>query len=315
MENVAEKLYNSLATIQDIQKLIDEGETEGQYLECKSPQSPSLDRGLKQQLAEEVSAFTNTGGGVILWGVSTTHHQQSKMDVLSAIEEIGSVRNLKKQIDLATATTTEPQIISCQSKVILRVSGNTKGIIVTYIPPTPGDPIRTTTNREFFIRIGAERNKMPYETIKRMFAGTSGPDLFALFNNKIVVKQDDGSWRVPIVIQNNSSAAAKDAEVSVTVINDSACDQILSDGFIDQSNINPGKKIYMSDVHAPVFRGKGVVVGTLIVKMKKHKLTRRKLELGIDVFATNMRAKTFTMVIQLAKKGFSVKRAKTDYLY
>ena len=49
--------------------------------------------------------------------------------------------------------------------------------------------------------------------------------------------------------------------------------------------------------------------------MKKIKLSKRKLELNIDIFSSNMRAKTYTMIVQLAKKGFSVKKVSEKYLY
>lgn len=315
MTNPAEEFYSSLVTVGDIQRLISEGEVENQYLECKSPQAPILDRGLRQELAEAISGFANSGGGTILWGVSTTPHSHSKIDVLTQIEEIGAVRNFKKQIDLATITLMDPQTVSCQSKLILKNPSDTKGIIVTLVPPTSGDPVRSTTDREFYIRVGANFNKMPYETIKRMFAGSAGPDLAVLFDKRLVKKQSDGSWKIPIILKNHSSAAARDTEVSVTVSDETACESISSEGFIDQSEINPGKKIFMANVGRPIFRGRNSLVGSLIVIMKKQKFPRRKLELAVDIFATNMRAKQYIITVQLAKIGFAVKKIEEKYLY
>ncbi|MCX6702743.1 MAG: ATP-binding protein [Candidatus Wolfebacteria bacterium] len=315
MENIAEKLYRSLSSLSDIQRLIDNGETENQYLECKSPGEPRLDKGLKQQLAEAVSGFANTGGGVIIWGLSTTHHSHSGLDILTQVEEIASIKNFKIQIDLAAASVFEPQIISCQSKLLTKNPSDTKGLIITFIPPTNGDPIRSNIDGKFYIRVRDEFNEMPYETIKRMFAGTSGPDLSALFNNQLVKLRPDGSWDIPIGVGNNSSAAAKDVQVSVTVANKSSCDQISATGFSDESAVNPGVKIFMVDLRGPVFRGKNVIVGNLFVKMKKQKFSKRKLELIIDIFATNMRAKQYIMTVQLAKKAFTVKKTEEKYLY
>ncbi|MFA5954473.1 MAG: ATP-binding protein [Patescibacteria group bacterium] len=315
MENIAEKFFNSFTKMEDIEKLISEGETEGQYLECKSPQGPYFDKGLKSQLAKELSAFANAGGGVILFGVSTTKHKHSETDVLSQIEEVGAVKKFRKELDVITTTLIEPSIISCRSKVIFRNPSDSRGVVVTFVPPTPGDPIRSNLDREFYIRIGDDSSKMPYETVKKMFAGTAGPELSALFNDRLVKLEGDGSWKIPIILSNESSAAAKDTEVSVTVINGSACETISGEIFKDQSNVNPGSKVFMTDIDKPIFRGKNVVVGYIVVKMKKAKFYKRNLNLKIDIFASNMRAKTYTITIKLAKKGFSVMKTKSEYLY
>lgn len=316
MENIAEKSYHSINTIEDVEGLIADGETEGQYLECKgSPDQPSLNKDLKNKLAKTISAFSNTGGGILLWGVSTTRHNSSGSDVLSQVEEIAFIKKFVKQINLAAATLIEPQIISCKSKPILRKNTDTKGIAITFVPPTPGDPVRSTIDQEFYLRVGDKSNKMPYETIRKMFAGTASPDLYAVFNHPLVELQGDESWKIPIILSNNSSAVARDVEVSVTILNDKDCDRIRGEYFVDQSILNPGVKIFMASVKRPIFRGKNVVGGSMIVKMNKTKLSKRSLRLKIDIFASNMRAKTYTVTVKLAKKGFSVVKSQYGYLY
>ncbi|MCH7679724.1 hypothetical protein IID10_10235, partial [candidate division KSB1 bacterium] len=100
-----------------------------------------------------------------------------------------------------------------------------------------------------------EFKEMPYETIKRMFSGTAGPDLEPLFNDRLVELQTDGSWKIPFILANTSSAAAKDTEVSVTINNPTFCEKISTETFIDQSKINPGKRIFMVNLNRPVHRG------------------------------------------------------------
>ncbi len=315
MTNVASKLYDSLKKIQDIENLIKDGEFENQYLECKSPNPPQFNRGLKAEFASTISAFANSGGGIILWGVSTTRHKQGEADVLSQIEELGSINDFKRQADLQCQILIEPQIISCQSKVLTRNPKDSRGVLITLIPPSEGDPVRNSLDHEFYIRVGSAVSKMSYETIKRMFAGSSGPDLTALFDNRLVESQPNGAWKVPIILENNSSFAARDVSVSVTIENETSCESIRSDEFTDQSKINPGKKIFMGDLIKPIFRGKNILAGSLIIKMKKEKIAKRKLELKIDIFANGMRAKTYTMTAQLTKSGLTVKKTEAGFLY
>lgn len=315
MEEPAENFFESLSNFSDIELLISEGESENQYLECKSPQVSRLDNQLKTTLAKIVSGFSNTGGGVIIWGVATTHHTHSNLDMLTQIEEIADIKKFKQQVDLAIISSAQPQVISFKSKIILKNHSDTRGILITYIPATKSDPVQSSIDGKFYIRVRDEFNEMPYETIKRMFASTAGPDLKILFDDRLVNSEKDGTWEIPIVLENTSSTVARDAEVSVTILNPKDCEAISAITFLDQSNVNPGIHIYMTEVKSLIFRGKNLVVGRLKVKMKKEKLSKRKLEITIEIFASNMRAKIYTINIQLTKSGFVLKKTKEDYLY
>jgi len=310
----AKAIFNSLNSFEDIQRLIDEGEAENKYLECKSPRAPQLDRGLKSQLSQAISGFSNSGGGVIIFGVGVTKHLHSGLDILTQIEEIGSIKRFKQQIDLAVSTLSTPNIDLYRSKILTEKPSDTKGLIIIFIPPTSGDPIQADDDR-FYLRSRDEFVEMPYETLKRMFTGSSGPDLQPIFDDRLVKLQKDGSWRVPIILENNSSMAAKDTEVSVTINNVSSCEKITGEAFIDQSEINPNRKIFMVDIRGPIYRGQNTIAGHLIFKMKKVKIAKRKLDLTIEIFSMNMRAKTYSIIVQLTKKGLTVKKTESGYLY
>ncbi len=224
------------------------------------------------------------------------------------------MKKFQKQIDLAIPILSTPSNDFCKNKIITKRPADTRGLVITLIPATLGDPLQAQDGK-FYLRIRDEFKEMPYETLKRMFAGTVGPDLQPLFDNRLIQLKPDGSWKIPFILTNQSSTAARDTEVSVTINNETSCDQISGEGFIDESEVNPGRKIFMMDVKGPIYRGKNMLVGSLIVKMKKIKVPKRKLDLTIDIFSSNMRAKTYSMSIQLAKKGFSVKRIESRYLY
>lgn len=310
----AEAIFNSLNSFEDIKRLIDGGEAENKYLECKSPGSPQLNQGLKFQLSQAISGFSNSGGGIIIFGVSTTKHAHSGLDILTQIEEIGSIKTFKQQIDLAVSTSSTPNIDLYRSKILTKKPSDTKGLVIIFIPSTSGDPIQADDGK-FYLRSRDEFVEMPYETVKRMFTGSSGPDLQPIFDYRLVKLQKDGSWKIPIILENNSSAAAKDTEISVTINNIDSCDQVTGDRLIDQSEINPNKKIFMVDIGSPIYRGQNMLVGYLTFKMKKVKIAKRRLDLTIDIFSMNMRAKTYSITVQLAKKGFTVRKTKSEYLY
>ena len=128
MVEASRQLYDLLTRYSYIEELMSNGETEGIYLECKAPVSPQLTREIKANLARAISGFSNTTGGVILWGVSTTKHTHSNLDVLSQIEPIGNCKQFARQIENAIPTLTTPSIIGSDTKIVLKVKTDTRGI-------------------------------------------------------------------------------------------------------------------------------------------------------------------------------------------
>ncbi len=317
MADPARALFESLTTHARVQELIDAGDAEDQYLECKAPGGPQFNRDMRTKLARCGSGFGNSGGGVIVWGVSTVRHEASGLDVLTQIEPIGNVKRLAQQIDRALPGLTVPRLALQLSRILHRAKGDTKGLIITYIPPTPGDPVQSTADRRFYFRSGDEFIEMPYEMLKRMFAGAAGPILTPIFDARLVECDEKGAWKVPILLMNESSAAAKDTRVSVQVENPEACTSVTPSGvgFSDQSELNPGEIICSASVNAPIFRGLNQLVGRLRVEMKKGKRPRRILNLRIRVFADRMRATEWSFKVQLAKTGFQIKDVEERFVY
>jgi hypothetical protein len=312
----AQGLYDSLASLQSVDDLIHAGEAEGQYLECKAPGSPQLDRGLKAQLGVALSGFANSGGGVLIFGVSTDNKIHPGLDVLTQIEPIGHCTTLALRIDRSVPTLSTPAVPCPPCRVLRAKPTDTKGIIVVFVPPTSGDPVRCLDDQQFYLRTAADFVTMPYETLKRMFAGSEAADLVPVFDKDIVTREADGRWRVPLIVSNNSSQAAQHGEFMVTIMNPEVCEQVTAEAPLqDVSTINPGHTMFGGQLTRPVYRHLNSVLGALQVKMKKGKREKRVLNLDIRIFSSNMRARSWVMRVQLAQKGFSVSKVKEQFLY
>jgi predicted HTH transcriptional regulator len=64
------EVFDALSSLNDIQGLIDSGVRESQTLEYKTIAGPFSDND-KVEIAKDVSAMANSGGGVIIYGVAT----------------------------------------------------------------------------------------------------------------------------------------------------------------------------------------------------------------------------------------------------
>jgi len=315
MSDAALEIFNSLSAWRHLQALIDGGETEGLHLECKSSLSPSLNRNMKIKLACALSGFSNTAGGVVLWGVATTPHSHSKLDVISHLEPVGTCAEFEKQVRAAIPTLTSPSVLKYETKLIKRRKTDTQGVIAAYIPFTSGDPLLNNIDNVFYFRSSDAFVPAPYELIKRLFSATDVPDVYPMFTHELVKLETDGSWSIPIIVDNRSTAFAVDVNVSVTIENPSACESITASQFRDTSDINPGIKIFIAGVERGIHRGMPIVVGTLKVKMKTSKRIKRRLDITIGTYANRMRARNVKYILTLAKSKFTVKTISDDYLY
>ena len=302
--------YNSLNTFEDINRLIEEGEVESDYLECKQVESPHLGRGIKRQLSETASAFANNKGGVILIGVETDPKEGA--DRLTQIAPVGAVEKLAREIKTSFPLICEPPV-KFAVKTIKKEEADKKGIVAIYIYPTSSDPVMSALEKKFYLRIRGGDENMPYETIKRMFLGSKSPELWMELDPRLIQIKENNKWEIPITLKNLSTAIAKNTTVTVEIINFSFCEKLEFTGFIDQSDINPGSKIYITEtLEKPIYKGLGSLIGEMFVTMKKEK---RKLELLIKIYSENMIARYQIIKIYLYKRRFQIKELEKGYLY
>ena len=97
MIDPARGLFDSFDTWASLERLIDNGESEGPYLECKTATGIHLQPGHRTHLAQALSGFSNTAGGVVIWGISTTSQAHTGLDILTQIEPIGNCRSFRQQ--------------------------------------------------------------------------------------------------------------------------------------------------------------------------------------------------------------------------
>jgi len=299
MEQVGKSFYNSINTYADLQRLIDEGESESVFLECKSPTTPTLSADLRKTLAKTISGFSNTNGGVIIWGASTTKKIHSGLDVITQIEPLGNCIKFQREIEKRISILTTPPINNYSNKIIKKKSADTRGVVITYIPKYSGDPVQSLEDDHFYFRSGDEFIKTPYEMLKRLFAATESPDLSIDFGSRLMTKDAGGLYHFPLILSNNSSAIAEKIKLFVVIENFQDCDSFSISGFQDVSQMNPQyPKAFTFDLKEYIYKGLSMNIGQISTKLKGYK---KILFLNATIYSHKMVPKEVRYKIYLSK--------------
>jgi len=301
-QNAALGLYASLDSFGELNQLILNGEAEHLYLECKAPHSPNLDRGLVNQLARVISAFSNTEGGVIILGIETERHTHSGLDILKQISFVADSERFRKVLINKIPIITAPAITDFDTKVVKERRGDTKGIILLYVPKAH-IPIQSTIDNVFYLRSGDAEIPLPHETLRRLFLTADVPQLEPVFDQRLV-KFQGGAWIIPVGIANHSISAGENITISATILNPDACAEVTAESMEDASEMNPGKKVFMKEVPGVCHQSLNIFVGELKVKMKKGTRLKRLLSLKFALYANRMPAREWLYDLHLTGRGF-----------
>jgi hypothetical protein len=153
-------------TEDDLQYLIDEEVPEGRNLEYKGTLNLS-DSESKRKLLKTVSAFANTSGGVLIYGISEENGipkslEGLKIDLDAEIRKITDVIRTRSE-----PTITSPEIYH------LKLSGSNEGnvILLLKIPKSWAAPHRVRMNgsKIYYIRINNKSEEMDVEELRMAF--------------------------------------------------------------------------------------------------------------------------------------------------
>lgn len=119
---------NQIETLEDIQKLIESKIEESLTLDYKR----ELDKKNKE-IAKDISAFANTSGGVIIYGIEEKGHVPRSISWIDA-------ENTKERIENIILSNIQPQIRDVIINPISNPENSSQAIFVVDIPESPDAP-------------------------------------------------------------------------------------------------------------------------------------------------------------------------------
>jgi len=194
----------------DIKSLIANGVQESLTLDYKRCDSLQKSEGKKREISKDVSAFANSAGGTIVYGVEEDKHLPTGIDMGYDPHDIS-----KEWLEQVINSTIERRIDSIQIKEI-SLSGPKAGksIYVVHIPQSLRAPHMAADNR-FYKRFNFESVAMEEYEVRDVARRLAAPDLYIAFRHEGTTLVIDPSSEPPryqaitvqAVVGNKSPAA------------------------------------------------------------------------------------------------------------
>ena len=156
-------LPSNLATVSeaDVLRLITAQETEGPHLEFKR-ELPRTDNGSRHEFLADVSAFANSGGGDVVFGIEEDDQGRAASVVALAENPDQEPRRL---LDVLM-NGVEPRLPGVHVQPIAVTGGS---VFVLRVPQSWAGPHRVKTNQHFFLREGPRKRQLDVPEIRSLF--------------------------------------------------------------------------------------------------------------------------------------------------
>lgn len=162
---------NLLETTQaDIQRLIAERVQEGQHLDFKRELPTAWDAAAKHDLLADVTAFANSGGGDVVFGVDENEAAEASAIVPQAFASVDQeVRRLQDFL----LNLTEPRLPGVQVHALPVTEGDATGYVVLIrVAQSWAGPHRVKTNQHVYVREGLRKRPVDVPELRALFLRT-----------------------------------------------------------------------------------------------------------------------------------------------
>jgi len=198
------------AAIQYLESLVTSAEKtfESQFLEFKSGGTHKVG----EAWSRELSAFANTDGGVVVWGLRTERHDG--VDYASTLEKVPNPLDLKAELEKQLQHGTDPPVSGVE--ILPFPSSGDPGFVVCHIPESTYKPHRALlcAGHPYFGRFSHRTDIIPTAWLRRLFYPEKALRLMGRLD---VVANDDieSKWQINGCIANEGPVTAQSMYVQI----------------------------------------------------------------------------------------------------
>ena len=144
-----------------IESFVEEQASEGMYLEFKR-ELPARDAGARHEFLADISAFANSSGGDIIYGID----EDGEGRAAGIVPQIGNADEEARRIQDVLMNGIEPRVPGLQVQAVSVADGF---ILIIRVPQSWAGPHRVKTNQHFFIRENGRKRQLDVPEVKGLF--------------------------------------------------------------------------------------------------------------------------------------------------
>jgi hypothetical protein len=164
------------------------------FKQKRTPAVSTLEADDKATLAKAMSAFANTSGGVIVFGIEASKVVSGQPDRVQAVRHIHQLDVFQQAVDNALRQLTDPPIRGVELHRIEDPKNPGQGVLAVFVPQSDASPHRVVgskseVNDRYYQRAGTSSTVMPHAMLAALFGKRPHPDVRLTIALRIV-RQD-----------------------------------------------------------------------------------------------------------------------------
>ncbi|MBX5239370.1 MULTISPECIES: helix-turn-helix domain-containing protein [unclassified Rhizobium] len=180
-------------------------------------QDGALTKSGRKLLAKEASAFANSAGGVIVFGVDC--RAVDGIDQAEKLTPISNIQRAETSVRDAASELLQPRHDGIRVASISTASDLTSGFVIVDVPRSERRPHRSeaTDQKQYFKRSGSRSYPMEHYDIEDAFKRTTAPSLSLKHSLRrtMTVGSDEGHYHLEIAMLNDGAVSAKSVTLQI----------------------------------------------------------------------------------------------------
>lgn len=194
------------------------------------------DDSVKNLWSENLSAFANTGGGMLIWGIKTKDRFADELSLA------GDAQRLADRLITLQNDAVDPPAAGVDVQAVTE-EGSKAGFVICYIPESSFSPHRSLwAEYEYYMRTGDGNRRVPTALLRRMFYPQFLPWLAANVKAWLEIPTSemgsayhnrDGLYHLFLAVSITNRGNASAQEVCIQLESEMPCD--LNEGRLNES--------------------------------------------------------------------------------